>query len=105
MMVSSILSGLIDPAGAGYALTRAAARFEPIQPAQRIRGSQGQEWVSATAESGEVASASRFDTQDVVELSPAARQVLASSAVSGGGCGGGLDGLSQGTASLVDTYA
>ena len=61
MTVAGVLSGLIDPFGAGHALSRAAARIDVSTP-------PADDSVGA-ADSGETAS---FDVEDVVELSSAA---------------------------------
>lgn len=61
MTVSGVLSGLIDPRGAGHALSRAAARIDVSTP-------PADDSVRAV-DSGETAS---FDVEDVVELSSAA---------------------------------
>lgn len=60
MTVSGVLSGLIDPRGAGHALSRAAARIDASTPPadDSVR----------TVDSPETAS---FDVEDVVELSSA----------------------------------
>lgn len=72
MTISGIVSGLLDPYGAGMALSRSAARIDPIRP---VQGRENDRRESADQVGAAEDSESRFDTQDVVELSPAARSV------------------------------
>ncbi len=66
MTVSGILSGLTNPLGRGFALSRAAVQVNAASP-PRDREDEGSEQVEESQATGETES--RFDTKDVVELS------------------------------------
>jgi len=62
--VSGILSGCVNPLGAGFALARVAARIQPLRPAAELPGRQAGESSPAASSSVD----SLFEARDVVEL-------------------------------------
>ena len=74
MNISGILSGVTNPLGTGYVLSRAAVRFAPIQPADPVRPRTSDEQLQRGVAEDAGPGSTLFDTQDVVELSPAAER-------------------------------
>lgn len=75
MTLSGVLSGVLQPYGSGFALSRAASRLAPVERGvvEPVRGVEGGGGQRGSEEMGERGRGSRFDTVDTVELSPAAR--------------------------------
>jgi len=63
--VSGILSGAVNPLGAGFALARIAARIQPLRPVTGLPGRRAGESSPAASSSID----SLFEARDVVELS------------------------------------
>jgi len=62
--VSGILSGCVNPLGAGFALARVAARIQPLRPVAELPGRRAGESSPAASSSVD----SLFEARDVVEL-------------------------------------
>lgn len=69
MTVSGILSGLTNPFGSGFALSRSAARVDSISPTRRPQEEPAEQLEGAEA-ADDVESL--FDTRDIVDLSESA---------------------------------
>ena len=65
MTVSGVLSGSVNPLGAGLALARIAARIQPLRPVTGLPGRRAGENSPAASPSVD----SLFEARDVVELS------------------------------------
>ena len=74
MTVSGILSGLLNPSGLGYSLSRAAARLQPIQANVSIPESEQSRELSPPLVDQQSFNTSWYNTHDTVELSPAAQR-------------------------------
>ena len=74
MTVSGILSGLLNPSGLGYSLSRAAARLQPIQANGSIPESEQGRILSPPLVDQQSFDTSWYNTHDTVELSPAAER-------------------------------
>jgi hypothetical protein len=79
MTVASISSGATYSAEAGASLSWAAARFGPVRPIDPVRGRPTDRRSQVDGDQEQSDSSGLLDAQDVVELSPAARQWSASS--------------------------
>lgn len=73
MTISGILSGVADPLGMGFVLSRAAARAQPINPAERVPG-PGPDNAAAGSDPELPLDLQLFDVEDTVELSDAAER-------------------------------
>ena len=74
MTVSGILSGLTNPLGMGYMLSRAAMRVQPAQPADAVRGRAPTEEARHAHDAESAFDPTWSETPDTVELSPAAER-------------------------------
>ena len=69
MTVSGILSGLTNPFGSGFALSRSAARVDSISPTRRPQEDASEQFEGAETPADVE---SLFDTRDIVDLSKSA---------------------------------